>query len=128
MPENLLYAHSVTETLHVCAAKSSTEESAASPFVLFDSHLSHVVGFSPLQHLVSAQGQTHLGQERVMQHVWHRERCLVCGRSWKARRNPVGDLRRAKDGGSVSWLRYSKALRRTGLSPWRQTICETLDK
>lgn len=91
MPENLLYAHSVTETLHVCAAKSSIEESAASRFVLFDSHLSHVVGFSPLQHLVSAQGQTHLGQERVMQHVWHRERCLVCGRSWKARRNPVGD-------------------------------------
>ena len=59
--------------------------------MLLDSHISQVVVFSPLQHLVNTQDETHLRQEWILQHIWPRQHGLVCGRSWKARRNLVGD-------------------------------------
>lgn len=62
------------------ALKESDSVSAASPFMLLVSHVSQVIVFSPLQHLINTQGWTHLGQEWIVQHVWHHEHRLVCAR------------------------------------------------
>lgn len=75
--------HTVTEAFNVCAAKSSMEGvrlsvcclSFHAPF-----HVSQVVIFSPVQHLISTQGWTYLGQEWIVQPIWHHEHCLVCAR------------------------------------------------
>lgn len=55
------------------ALKESDSVSGASPFMLLNSHVSQVVVFSPVQHLISTQGWTHLGQKWIVQHVWHHE-------------------------------------------------------
>lgn len=59
--------------LHSQALRESDSVSAASPFMLLLRHRSQVDVFPPVQHLISTQGWTHLGQEWIVQHDWHHE-------------------------------------------------------